>query len=387
MPSPSTHCVCHGQNTETTFARDGPNQQIDIEKERGFANTLSNLSIQKFFLTMAAWPCLPNNIPDCPKCKLSREHIEALKEDVTEEGRLFEEFQETSREYEQELQTENTQLHKQLESLQTRLEATRTDAGVWKRRWRVAKQDAENELNLMIGDLERTRTQEESYKRRTVDLEMDNDCLERAERVVKSSIQDLDARYTALLEENVLLKCELETANGYRDEIMHLQEFGVYLKEIRDLQMELGVLRDRDRTLATTHFWQNASRNASQVSIAASPTALMLRAYGVAISRRNSSDLSTTTLANAPPLPNGGKRGDMDASRCGSMDCGERLARVETIGPHDEIKHPTKGLKRILRKVGPPLAALPSKGRKQTLKVKRYFSVKYKELCNIRSAA
>ncbi|KND02015.1 uncharacterized protein SPPG_02519 [Spizellomyces punctatus DAOM BR117] len=330
---------------------------------------------------MAAWPCLPNNIPDCAKCKLLREHIEALKEDVTEERRLFEDFQETSREYEQELQTENTQLHKQLESLQTRLEATRTDADVWKQRWRIAKQDAVNELNIVIGELERTRTQEECYKRRTVDLEMDNDCLERAERVVKSSIQDLDARYTALLEENVLLKCELETANGYRDEIIHLQE------EIRDLQMELGVLRDRDRALATTHFWQNASRNASQVSIAASPTALMLRAYGVTMSRRNSSDLSTTTLANAPPLPNGGKIGDLDANRCESVDCGERLARVETIGPHDEIKHSTKGLKRILRKVGPPLAALPSKGRKQTLKVKRYFSVKYKELCNIRSAA
>lgn len=73
------------------------------------------------------------------------------------------------------------------------------------------------------------------------------------------------------------------------------------LQEIRDLKLEISVLRDRDRQLAT-HFWRNQSRNVSQTSLAVSPTAVMLRAYGMSISRTNSAIDSIATL-HTHPMP------------------------------------------------------------------------------------
>lgn len=81
-------------------------------------------------------------------------------------------------------------------------------------------------LNEMSKELAQLRESHNIYKNKLRDMELDNDELENAERMVRSSLNDIEQRYNqqmekaALLEQEVIDKSHLEEDNQrLRDEI------------------------------------------------------------------------------------------------------------------------------------------------------------------------
>lgn len=117
-------------------------------------------------------------------CHSLREELERLTKELEDERNLFSSFEEESKNYEDELLTENSQLQAELKTLRARLEATKADSNVWKERWKTARDEAQDEMNVAMAKLERMTLQEENYRKRNVELESDYDALE-----VSSSVE------------------------------------------------------------------------------------------------------------------------------------------------------------------------------------------------------
>ncbi|KAJ3105264.1 acetyl-coenzyme-A carboxylase [Phlyctochytrium planicorne] len=168
-------------------------------------------------------------------------NCDALREELEETKRDFEEFQTESREYEAELDKEVNDVKKRNQQLSRDLEELRSKL--------ISQQSESNRtINSLQQELEALRKSEQSYRHQNRDLETLNSDLEQSLRVKTVTAEDWEAKYNRVLEKNIFLEHELDSKAKVEEETQRLRD------ELRDAVNELTMvqnkLEEKDRLIA-----------------------------------------------------------------------------------------------------------------------------------------
>ncbi|CAO1624280.1 unnamed protein product [Parajaminaea phylloscopi] len=169
-----------------------------------------------------------------------RSKANALKTMLQEAEDGLRDFAESSKELEIEMERELAQSAKDLDDVRTRNEKLGHDKEEWKSKYQNSLLEHNKTLAEMSRELSQLRESHNIYKDKLRDMELDNDELENAERMVRSSLNDIEQRYNQQMERATLMEEELITKNQLEEENQRLRD------EIRELHEEVAVMRERD---------------------------------------------------------------------------------------------------------------------------------------------
>ncbi|ORY99072.1 hypothetical protein BCR43DRAFT_513216 [Syncephalastrum racemosum] len=168
-----------------------------------------------------------------------RSHAENLESMLQDTRAALEEFQESSRELEEELEKELQTTEKAYKDLKSRCEQYKYEADDWKSKYTQSKHEQNMSMVQMQREIDILRATEEMFRRKILDLELDNDDLERTERAAASSLSDLEVKLNKAIERNVILENEIATKDNLMEQNQRLKD------ELNDANHELHVLRQR----------------------------------------------------------------------------------------------------------------------------------------------
>ncbi|XP_033826813.2 nuclear distribution protein nudE homolog 1-A-like [Periophthalmus magnuspinnatus] len=166
----------------------------------------------------------------------------AKHQQIAEEAQLeLSEFQQMSRDYESELETELKQCetrNKELLSLNQRL---RMELDNYKEKYEVQHSEAFRQISELESELSQTSAVKEQLQRYIRELEQANDDLERAKRATIMSLEDFEQRMNQVIERNAFLESELDEKENLLESVQRLKD------EARDLRQELAVQQKQER--------------------------------------------------------------------------------------------------------------------------------------------
>uniref|UniRef100_A0A3P9INE6 NudE neurodevelopment protein 1 n=1 Tax=Oryzias latipes TaxID=8090 RepID=A0A3P9INE6_ORYLA len=169
-----------------------------------------------------------------------KEQAQRHQQRADEAQEELQEFQQMSRDYEAELETElkqcegrnkellleNNRLHMELEAIKEKCEARLSDAL--------------RHITALEEDLTQTRAVKDHLQKYIRELEQANDDLERTKRATIMSLEDFEQRMNQVIERNAFLESELDEKENLLESVQRLKD------EARDLRHELAV-RQRER--------------------------------------------------------------------------------------------------------------------------------------------
>ncbi|KAJ1959572.1 NADH:ubiquinone oxidoreductase [Dispira parvispora] len=176
------------------------------------------------------------------------------------------EFQEQSAELEKELEGEVERLEKSCHELKSRNQRYIMEAEEWKMKYYDSKKEMNESLSSMTRELDFVKSQQEKYKSRTRELEQDNDDLERFERAARSSLRDMESRYSRALERTAALEAELEEKNQLMIDVQRLKD------ELKELNLELNLLRSRQHKANAAQSTGSAANGVPTSAVGLPPT-------------------------------------------------------------------------------------------------------------------
>ncbi|KAF3906266.1 hypothetical protein ABW20_dc0102597 [Dactylellina cionopaga] len=145
------------------------------------------------------------------------------------------EFQGFSRELEKELEKELEMQEKVQEDLRKKNEGLKYEVDEWKTKFKASKEEA----NHVQGQLQKEITElREKYRTSQIkirEMECSNDDFERNERIVKSSLDDLESKYNMAIERNAMNESEIITLEQGREELR------IEVQRLKDELAELKV--------------------------------------------------------------------------------------------------------------------------------------------------
>lgn len=147
----------------------------------------------------------------------------------------LEEFQESSRELEAELEAQLEQTesrNKELKALSSRLQI---ECESLKDKLQTVQHDSQVQIADLEDELSRTRATRDDLQKYIRELEQLNDDLERAKRAAVSSLEDFEARLNQAIERNAFLESELDEKEALKVTVQRLKD------ESRDLRQEIGI--------------------------------------------------------------------------------------------------------------------------------------------------
>ncbi|KAG1783828.1 hypothetical protein EV702DRAFT_1055738 [Suillus placidus] len=157
----------------------------------------------------------------------------------------LDEFHTSSKELEEELIKEIDRTEKAQQDLKVKVAKTELDRDEWKSKF-ISLQTTHNTTTTSLQrELDTLRQESQKLKVRLRDLELGNDDLERNERVVASSLADIEARYSKALEEKILLEHELLDKANVEEELQRVKD------ELRDSSDQLIAARSRAPSIVT----------------------------------------------------------------------------------------------------------------------------------------
>ncbi len=139
-----------------------------------------------------------------------------MQDALRETESSLQDFMESSKELEQEMEKELSTSTKTISDLRRRNEQLTGDLDDWKAKYSRALQEHNATLTNLQKELAQLRDAVDVYKAKLRDTELTNDELENAERMIASSLADMEGKYnktiekTALLEEELIEKTRLE---------------------------------------------------------------------------------------------------------------------------------------------------------------------------------
>ncbi|KAG1757449.1 hypothetical protein EDB19DRAFT_1891208 [Suillus lakei] len=158
---------------------------------------------------------------------------------LTETRAELDEFHTSSKELEEELIKEIDRTEKAQQDLKVKVARTELDRDEWKSKF-ISLQTTHNTTTTSLQrELDTLRQESQKLKVRLRDLELGNDDLERNERVVASSLADIETRYSKALEEKILLEHELLDKANVEEELQRVKD------ELRDSSVEISILKDQ----------------------------------------------------------------------------------------------------------------------------------------------
>ncbi|XP_036446278.1 nuclear distribution protein nudE homolog 1 [Colossoma macropomum] len=159
-------------------------------------------------------------------------------EEVQEE---LQEFQQMSRDYEVELETELKQCETRNRDLLTANNRLRMELENYKEKYEAQHSEACRQISALEGDLAETTAIKDQLQKYIRELEQANDDLERAKRATIMSLEDFEQRMNHVIERNAFLESELDEKENLLESVQRLKD------EARDLRQELAVKQKQER--------------------------------------------------------------------------------------------------------------------------------------------
>ncbi|PWN18034.1 hypothetical protein BCV69DRAFT_285328 [Microstroma glucosiphilum] len=184
---------------------------------------------------------VPSFDDDAQEVAFWKSKAQALRELLDEAHVSLRDFEMSSKELEEEMDKELAQSNKQLEEAIRNNEKLSQDREEWKSKYQSSLHQRNKEIAEATKELTQLRETSNIYRKKLRDMELDNDGLENAERMIRSTLEDVENRYnqqmerTTLMEQEIIEKLQLEETN------QRLRD------EIREMSEELNVLRAREQ--------------------------------------------------------------------------------------------------------------------------------------------
>ncbi|XP_042361308.1 nuclear distribution protein nudE homolog 1 [Plectropomus leopardus] len=237
--------------------------------------------------------------PEPPEFGSLDEELEYWKEQAArhqqsaeEAQEELQEFQQMSRDYEVELETELKQCEARNRELLSSNNRLRMELENYKEKYETQHSEAYRQISSLEGDLAETTAVRDQLHKYIRELEQANDDLERTKRATIMSLEDFEQRMNQVIERNAFLESELDEKENLLESVQRLKD------EARDLRQELAVqqkqqVQDRKPSLSSA-VKEPPSSSAS--SMAGFPTPPLTP------SDKRSEDKTTSLSSNQPVL-------------------------------------------------------------------------------------
>ncbi|KIK96371.1 hypothetical protein PAXRUDRAFT_138599 [Paxillus rubicundulus Ve08.2h10] len=149
----------------------------------------------------------------------------------------LDEFHTSSKELEEELIKEIERTEKAQQDLKVKVSRMETEKDEWKAKFMSLQTTHNTTTTSLQRELDTVRQECQRLKVQLRELEMGNDDLERNERAVTSTLADVEAKYSRVLEEKILLEHELLDKASLEEESQRLKD------ELRDASVEISILK------------------------------------------------------------------------------------------------------------------------------------------------
>ena len=153
----------------------------------------------------------------------------------------LDEFQEGSRELENELEAQLEQAEKKIKELKSQSNILEVETEQMKIKHEQVNKDLIRQINELMTDLTQIKGRNEYLEKGVRQLEQQNDDLEREKRINLASLEDLQGQLNAAVERNAFLESEVEEKFCLKMSFQRLKD------EARDLRSELLVLNQNKK--------------------------------------------------------------------------------------------------------------------------------------------
>uniref|UniRef100_A0A6G1RY42 NudE neurodevelopment protein 1 n=1 Tax=Hypotaenidia okinawae TaxID=2861861 RepID=A0A6G1RY42_9GRUI len=189
------------------------------------------------------------------------------------------EFQEGSREYEAELETQLQQTESRNRDLLSENNRLRMELESVKEKIEIQHSEGYRQISALEDDLAQTKAIKDQLQKYIRELEQANDDLERAKRATIMSLEDFEQRLNQAIERNAFLESELDEKENLLESVQRLKD------EARDLRQELAVQQkqEKPKTPMRSPLETERTDTAVQASLSVPSTPSLHRAPGISI--------------------------------------------------------------------------------------------------------
>ncbi|NWU16295.1 NDE1 protein, partial [Cephalopterus ornatus] len=188
------------------------------------------------------------------------------------------EFQEGSREYEAELETQLQQTESRNRDLLSENNRLRMELESVKEKIEMQHSEGYRQISALEDDLAQTRAIKDQLQKYIRELEQENDDLERAKRATIMSLEDFEQRLNQAIERNAFLESELDEKENLLESVQRLKD------EARDLRQELAVQQKQEKPKTPMRTTLEAERTDTAVQASLSvPSTPSLRRTPISI--------------------------------------------------------------------------------------------------------
>ncbi|XP_059204408.1 nuclear distribution protein nudE homolog 1-A-like [Centropristis striata] len=200
-----------------------------------------------------------------------KEQAARHQQSANEAQEELQEFQQMSRDYEVELETELKQCEARNRELLSANNRLRMELENYKEKYETQHSEAHRQISNLEGDLAETTAVRDQLHRYIRELEQANDDLERTKRATIMSLEDFEQRMNQVIERNAFLESELDEKENLLESVQRLKD------EARDLRQELAVqqkqqVQDRKPSLSSAIKDPPSSSSSSSAAAAGLPT-------------------------------------------------------------------------------------------------------------------
>ncbi|XP_071321950.1 nuclear distribution protein nudE homolog 1-like isoform X2 [Trachinotus anak] len=289
--------------------------------------------------------------PEPPEFGSLQEELEYWKDQAArhqqsaeEAQEELQEFQQMSRDYEGELETELKQCEARNRELLAANNRLRMELENYKEKYETHHSEACRQISSLEGDLAETTAIRDHLHKYIRELEQANDDLERAKRATIMSLEDFEQRMNQVIERNAFLESELDEKENLLESVQRLKD------EARDLRQELAVqqkqqVQDRKPSLSSA-FKEPSSSSAGLPTPPLTPPDKRTEDKPTSPSSNQPipSTTTTTTTPSRPPAPESFSTPPPSVSRAESLSgtpltTSARISALNIVGE-------------LLRKVG-----------------------------------
>ncbi|BFZ03184.1 hypothetical protein BsWGS_06223 [Bradybaena similaris] len=175
-----------------------------------------------------------------------RNLAQKFKQELEDTKEELEEFQISSRELEQELETQLKQEEKKNKELTLINERLQNECDSLRDKLQKLQTDTHNRITELEDSFAKVEAYKNELQKYIRELEQDNDDLERAKRATVVSLEDFEQRLNQAIERNAFLESELDEKGVLLDTVQRLKD------EARDLKSEIDVRKHQDIVLKTS---------------------------------------------------------------------------------------------------------------------------------------
>ncbi|XP_019368365.1 PREDICTED: nuclear distribution protein nudE homolog 1 isoform X2 [Gavialis gangeticus] len=190
------------------------------------------------------------------------------------------EFQEGSREYEAELETQLQQTESRNRDLLSENNRLRMELESIKEKIEMQHSEGYQQISSLEEDLAQTKAIKDQLQKYIRELEQANDDLERAKRATIMSLEDFEQRLNQAIERNAFLESELDEKENLLESVQRLKD------EARDLRQELAVQQKQEKPKTPIRSTLEAERTdtAVQATLSMPSTPVVHRGPSVSLS-------------------------------------------------------------------------------------------------------